>query len=415
MTHTTPDQDRRQFYARGGVVRIYPGATQDSGVAVAPSGAIIDTSSTLTAGIQEAWTYAIQNRCDFEVMGGNNVVYNLHTSLVILPMQGMRVTFGCVTLNFTNGVGSSPCIIFDSMMGVWMEIPQQIVNQGTGPGILFKAVNPVPTDLATVIVDSYFHIMCVANIHDPQSAVATVPAIKFDLSIGSVLNNTFHFDELLGNGIALLVANPAVDRVFRNNKIQCMDMHDNSSTTLSIVQLGTSAITSGQIVDNRWTLALRRANTSIGGLATWGSSDIFNLSVHDDIGGTSWAVTFNPGADYNQVYATRLMGSGAANNNLSINGGQTPGTTNNYHNRVVVQHTPSRIVITPGASPYAYLNNDFVEEEVIVHAGTVSEIALSGDGITYEATGLTAGSFHLQPGAYLKVTYSVTPTMAKIL
>lgn len=412
MTHTTPDQDRRQFYARGGVVRIYPGATQDSGVAVAPSGATIDTSSTLTAGIQEAWDYAIDNNCDFELMGGNGVVYNLHAPLNIAPMQNMRVTFESCTLNF--GGGSSPCITFDSMMGVWLEIPQQIVNQGTGQSIVFKPTNPVPFDNITVIVDNYFHIMAVVNVHSPQSAVATVALIEFDLSNGSILNNTFYFDELNGSGVGLYVRNPASTRTFRNNVIQCMDVHEQSSTTLGVVQIGTSLLSSGQIAENQWTLAIRRANTSIGGIFTWGSWDMFHASIYDDIGGTSWAITLNPSADFNQFYMTRMMGQNANNNNLSINGGQTPGASNNHHSRVQVQHTLARIAISPGASPYIYLNNDFVDEDVIVHGGTVSEIAM-GDGSAYEATGLTAGSFHLQPGAYLKVTYSVTPTMAKIL
>lgn len=69
----------------------------------------------------------------------------------------------------------------------------------------------------------------------------------------------------------------------------------------------------------------------------------------------------------------------------------------------------AEIAITPGASPYTY--NAQVKGSVIVSGGTVSAIAFSRDGITFYATGQTAGMFTLNAQDRLRVTYTVLPTM----
>jgi hypothetical protein len=74
----------------------------------------------------------------------------------------------------------------------------------------------------------------------------------------------------------------------------------------------------------------------------------------------------------------------------------------------------SRTAISPGASPYTYLNADNIEEDVLVYGGTVSAIDYSHDNSTFNVLGLTAGVFRLGPGNSLKVTYSVAPTMFKL-
>lgn len=70
--------------------------------------------------------------------------------------------------------------------------------------------------------------------------------------------------------------------------------------------------------------------------------------------------------------------------------------------------------ITPGASPYAYQNTGTTPQDVIVSGGTVSAIDFSRTGGTYYTTGQTAGMFRLEPWDFLKVTYSVAPTMTAI-
>lgn len=70
--------------------------------------------------------------------------------------------------------------------------------------------------------------------------------------------------------------------------------------------------------------------------------------------------------------------------------------------------------ITPGASPYNYQNLDGYREEVVVQGGTVSKIEYSTDNSAFTDLGVTQGKTNVEPGQYLRVTYSVVPTMTKI-
>lgn len=69
----------------------------------------------------------------------------------------------------------------------------------------------------------------------------------------------------------------------------------------------------------------------------------------------------------------------------------------------------NEISLTVGASPYTYAAD--VKGSLIVSGGTVSAIAFSRDGITFYATGQTAGMFTLNARDSLRVTYTVLPIM----
>lgn len=79
-----------------------------------------------------------------------------------------------------------------------------------------------------------------------------------------------------------------------------------------------------------------------------------------------------------------------------------------------VSGVPSRHVLTPGASPFAYQNLGLAPVMISVSGGTVSDISASRDNSTYDTTGQTAGMFRVEPGDYLKVTYTVVPTMVQL-
>lgn len=70
-------------------------------------------------------------------------------------------------------------------------------------------------------------------------------------------------------------------------------------------------------------------------------------------------------------------------------------------------------VVTPGASPYTYTNNDGYPETMIIEGGTVSAVALIRSTSTI-ALGATSDIVPLQPLDKVKVTYSVAPTMTKV-
>ena len=79
---------------------------------------------------------------------------------------------------------------------------------------------------------------------------------------------------------------------------------------------------------------------------------------------------------------------------------------------------PGRIIlpsgITVGASPFTYQNTNTYPADVIVSGGTVSAIAFSRDNATFYTTGLTSGMFALSPYDFLRVTYTVAPTMTLV-
>lgn len=79
---------------------------------------------------------------------------------------------------------------------------------------------------------------------------------------------------------------------------------------------------------------------------------------------------------------------------------------------------PARFIlpagITVGASPYTYQNTNSYPVDVIVRGGTVSTVEFSRDNATYYNVGTIAGMFALSPYDYLRVTYTVAPTMTAI-
>lgn len=67
--------------------------------------------------------------------------------------------------------------------------------------------------------------------------------------------------------------------------------------------------------------------------------------------------------------------------------------------------------ITPGTSPWIFQNLNLELVVLVVSGGTVSAIDLSTNGSSWVVTGQTAGAFPLKPGFYIRVTYSVVPTV----
>lgn len=67
-----------------------------------------------------------------------------------------------------------------------------------------------------------------------------------------------------------------------------------------------------------------------------------------------------------------------------------------------------------GASPYTLQNTTSCDQLVMVAGGTVSSVVYSRDGSTFNNTGSVAGQFVVFPGDYLKITYSVAPTITVV-
>lgn len=66
-----------------------------------------------------------------------------------------------------------------------------------------------------------------------------------------------------------------------------------------------------------------------------------------------------------------------------------------------------------GGSPYLYQNNSDFDMDALVAGGTVSAVAFSRDGVTFY-TVATTGLVRLNPGDFLRITFTVLPTLTLI-
>ncbi len=75
----------------------------------------------------------------------------------------------------------------------------------------------------------------------------------------------------------------------------------------------------------------------------------------------------------------------------------------------------TRSVVSVGASPHTYTNSTARNQTIIVSAGTVTTIAISGDGgSNFDTVGIVAGAFPLRPNDRCRITYAVAPTVVVI-
>ena len=70
--------------------------------------------------------------------------------------------------------------------------------------------------------------------------------------------------------------------------------------------------------------------------------------------------------------------------------------------------------VTPGASPYTYQNTSGRPGDMIVSGGVVSDIDFSRDNATFYGVGVVSGVLPLSAYDFLRVTYTVAPTMTFI-
>lgn len=105
------------------------------------------------------------------------------------------------------------------------------------------------------------------------------------------------------------------------------------------------------------------------------------------------------------------------NSTLGLQGG----TSGQYYHLTAVQlaavnfrSLSAPAGITVGGSPFTYQNVSGFDQSVIVKGGTVTTVSFSRDNVTYYDCGTVAGMFTLSKGDYLKVVYTVAPTMTGI-
>lgn len=89
-------------------------------------------------------------------------------------------------------------------------------------------------------------------------------------------------------------------------------------------------------------------------------------------------------------------------------GGQLPSA----YTRSAATTPPS--ALTPGASPWVYINPDPNPVALIVQGGTVTLLEFSRDGTTWYNLGTVAGMVYLAPSDRIRITHSAAPTVTKV-
>ena len=85
--------------------------------------------------------------------------------------------------------------------------------------------------------------------------------------------------------------------------------------------------------------------------------------------------------------------------------------TTNVSQAFAPTQSPIRQAPAVGASPFAYQNTTNRPQLVVMKGGTVSLVEYSNDNTTYDDTGQSKGQFVVLPGNWLRITYSVAPTL----
>jgi hypothetical protein len=390
--------------ARPGVVRVFPPSNAPSNVLL-PDNTWLDVSASTTEGLQEAIdAMAAASGYDLEVIGGcepitgGAVVYEIQDTLVFPPMQGKSIKFGACTLNCNGNIGVGNGIVFNSCMMVDVDMSgAQIVYDptNTGSALVFDPTTPVPVDGITAIIASNFKFCAVVNL---DTATASSFVVEFNCGTGDILHNKFFFNEINGGLDGMRVQLPGVGsgKVFSDNLVECPDLH---GFGLCGLRIGASQ-DYGWSFSNIFTISFNRdaGQTPTQRLDVWGHDNIFICQFNTDSDAVS-----------NIVWETTAYGNIVITSSLDV--AKIVNSAAVKTNQVLCARAKVYASITPGSSPYTYQNVSSFDEVVVVSGGTVSAITYSVDSSNFYATGVTAGSFPVPVGMYLRVTYSSVPTM----
>lgn len=267
-----------------------------------PNGSLLDISNSQCNGLPEAINYAVHNGHDLKVVGGQidheGVDWGVilcYQTLRIPPMQGGVFYFGRITLAFQPNI-SGDGLVFDSCMMCDFDFRGQVVYSGQGgSAVVFRPQNLLPFDTWTgpVIVDSRFQILTVAHI---VGTTQSETAVEFVAQQGSILNNEFKIVELNSetwHGIR--VQKPAQGRVFANNMIKVVDVHEQKGMGVINGTGNTDAI-----FGNYWNMMIR----GFQGFLTFAQRDEMHLSLWT----ASESLKFEASANANLVFLRQITG-----------------------------------------------------------------------------------------------------------
>lgn len=241
-----------------------------------PDGAILDTSASVTQGLQEAMDYASWHGYNFKKYAGGCAnkngqdvsILGLAVSLAIPPLQGAHWEIDG-TITFGGGFGGS-AVIFDSLMISTILWRGQILTApGWAVAVHFKPMNELPQDGAgPVITSSIVHIPAI-SMTGPGSCVV------FDSETHPIIDNEFRFVEPNNNGVAGSTGITVKQGSgFIGNQISAVGAH---GSTVAGISNGISGINAGNMYGNSWFVSM--APTSGIGLEDFSWQDEFTMSI----------------------------------------------------------------------------------------------------------------------------------------
>jgi len=233
-----------------------------------------------------------------------------------------------------------------------------------------------------------------------QAAASTLPGINISATAGTLSSLHFIGGECSNHpneGFTIGPVTGSTDTFTGEIELVGMTVHDNNINGTSKTYDGFGSIKQAGLLVNATTAIVKMVGGELDNPGT----------------GTAGGTPGNQsGIIVSRATDVRLVFVELSRNITSPFGDAAGGKT-----RLVYCHgyTPfARLAITVTASPFIYQNTDPTAQNVTVVGGTVSQIAVSRDGATYDNINMSTGvQVHLAKGDYVKVTYSVAPTMFK--
>lgn len=398
-------------------VYVYPPAVSGGvWVPYTPTGAVIPTAGTHTSGWQEALDYAKAHNFNVYFVGGQESKHPLgctegcgalvaHVdsgySINLPPSQGRAIISEADTIN-CKGNDTAKCVTVDSCMMCYFDFraTQIVSNARTGTAVLlFDPHSPVPLDrfigIPPTVIDSYFFFHTVfSGFNGPAGADHDL--VRFDLTNGHIRKNRFHFVEPNGANFGLHVNTTAANKSFDQNTVTFDDLHLQRNTAIKV---GNGVSGDANARNNKWYGNIDQVVGNVRGIDTYGKFDQFHLGL---INAGAHSLYLEASEEGNQFFIG------------SRSGAVFKQTGNTHRSREYRTGQKVTTNVPCPASPCAVLNETLMNIRVNVAGGAVSSIGrYFNDGGARVDEGRTAGTFELEPGDVLYVTYTAAPTLKR--
>lgn len=265
-------------------------------------GRVVDTSQSLTQGLQEAIDTAAHSGADLDVYGGAVKPGGVDPSIVrclaglrFPPWQKGVIRWQSITVSIEGGAAVG--LEIGSMMACEFRwLGGQMVCGNALIGVLFHPRSELPFDPAGPVITTSRVLLPSIVMVRPDAVCA-----RFDLLHGNVgEGNLFEFIEPNGGAYGVQVL-PRWGS-FRGNSVRVMGAHAQGAACVAV---GVEARFAGRMRGNQWQIECDPAPGAVG-VDVWGCQDLYHISVLDDEGPGAVALALQETAEDNVVISACL-------------------------------------------------------------------------------------------------------------